>query len=191
MHRQSTKPSRIHPAGYAWLGGNCRRRQDKVSFRQCMPVRINHFAQAQASTNRIRNLSDRARSRDEEYAMSEEQPKSPQPDPKQRRINIDLPKGLRAVYANVALISHTPAEVMIDFAQVLPRSPRGSVEARVIMTPMHAKMLHLALAQNIANYERQFGEIRLPQRSSTLADSFFRFSQEGDGDENDDNPDKQ
>lgn len=123
--------------------------------------------------------------------MSEEKPTNPQPAKKQRRINIDLPKDLQAVYANVALISHTPAEFMIDFAQVLPRSPRGKVQARVIMTPMHAKMLHMALAQNIANYERQFGEIRLPQRGSRLADSFFRFPQEeGDSDDNDDKKDE-
>ena len=54
-----------------------------------------------------------------------------------------------------------------------------------MMTPMHAKMLHMALSQNIANYERQFGEIRLPRRGSHLADSFFRFPQEEGDDDND------
>ncbi len=122
--------------------------------------------------------------------MSDEQP-NPQPPEKpkkqaKRRINIDLPKGLEAVYANVAMISHTPAEIMIDFAQVLPRTPRGKVQSRIIMTPMHAKMLQMALAQNLANYERQFGEIRLPQRGQNLADSLFRFPQEGDDEGDDD-----
>ena len=100
-----------------------------------------------------------------------------------RQINIDLPKDLKPVYANVAFISHTLAEMVIDFAQILPRSPRGSIQARVIMTPMHAKMLQMALAQNVANYERQFGEIRLPQHGSALANSLFRFPQEGTGDD--------
>jgi hypothetical protein len=94
--------------------------------------------------------------------------------PQAKRISIDFPKELKAVYANVAFISHTPAEMIIDFAQVLPRMPKGHVVSRVIMSPMHAKMLQNALANNIANYERQFGEIRLPQQTS-LADQLFRF----------------
>jgi hypothetical protein len=52
--------------------------------------------------------------------------------------------------------------------------PKGFVVARVIMSPMHAKMLQSALAQNIAGYEKQFGEIRLPH-SPSLADQLFRF----------------
>jgi hypothetical protein len=114
--------------------------------------------------------------------MSEPEKAAGQPQSGPRQISIDVPKALQAVYANVAFISLTPAELVLDFAQVLPRSPRGSLQARVIMTPMHAKMLHMALAQNIANYERQFGEIRLPQRGAALADSFFRFPQEGGDD---------
>jgi hypothetical protein len=48
------------------------------------------------------------------------------------------------------------------------------VVARVIMSPLHAKMLQYALAQNLATYERQFGEVKLPQKPS-LADELFRF----------------
>lgn len=106
-------------------------------------------------------------------------PPDQQPGKEQKRITIDIPKELTAVYANLAFISHTPAEMVLDFAQVLPRMPRGTVQSRIIMSPMHAKMFQMALAQNIANYERQFGEIRLPQQSPNLADSFFRFPQQG------------
>jgi len=118
--------------------------------------------------------------------MSEEK-KQPPPSDKaaKKRINIHLPKDLDPVYANVAFISHSLAELVIDFAQVLPRSPRGSVKARIVMTPMHAKMLQLALAQNLTNYESQYGEIRLPQRGSALADKFFQFPQEGSEDDKD------
>ncbi|HRO25148.1 MAG TPA: DUF3467 domain-containing protein, partial [Promineifilum sp.] len=70
--------------------------------------------------------------------------------PKQTRITIDLPKDLRPVYSNLAFINYTPAEIVLDFAQVLPRTPRGSLLARVIMSPIHAKLLHAALAQNLA-----------------------------------------
>ncbi len=94
--------------------------------------------------------------------------------PKAKKITIDIPKELEAVYGNVAFISHTPAEIVIDFAQVLPRMSRGTIKSRIIMSPMHAKMLQIALAQNIANFERQFGTITLPQQMS-LADQFFRF----------------
>lgn len=116
--------------------------------------------------------------------MSEEsQPQQPKPE-SQQRISVDLPKDLTAVYANMAFISHTPAELVLDFAQVLPRSPRGRVMARVIMSPIHAKMLHSALTQNLANYEKKYGEIKLPQ-GPNLAKDFFRFPQDEPDDESD------
>jgi hypothetical protein len=103
------------------------------------------------------------------------------PDPNQqqaKRIAIEIPKELEEVYSNVAFISHTPAEIVLDFAQVLPRMPKGFVVSRVIMSPLHAKLLQHALAQNLANYERQFGEIKVPQVPS-LADQLFRFRPPG------------
>lgn len=121
--------------------------------------------------------------------MSEQEPKPKQtPKPKPKRVTIELPRDLKGVYANAALISHSPAEIVLDFAQVLPRTPKGTVMSRIIMSPMHAKLLQLALAQNLANYERQFGEIRLPQHK-TLADHLFNFqppeesSEDGDSGE--------
>ena len=99
-----------------------------------------------------------------------------------KKISIDIPKDLEAVYANVAFISHTPAEIVLDFAQVLPRSPRGSVKSRVVMSPMHAKLLQAALTQNLANYERQFGQIKMPQQMS-LPEQFFRFPQQDSDDD--------
>jgi hypothetical protein len=96
------------------------------------------------------------------------------PNPVQKKVTIDIPKDLQAIYGNVAFISHTPAEMIFDFAQVFPRMPRGKVMARIVMSPMHAKMLQMALAQQISNYERQFGEIRTPV-SMNLANQFFRF----------------
>jgi hypothetical protein len=106
--------------------------------------------------------------------------------PAAQRIAIEIPKDLEAVYAKVAFISHTPAEIVLDFAQFLPRMPKGSVMARVIMSPMHAKMLQNALAQNVANYERQFGEIKIPHQPS-LADQLFRFPPQEPGEENTEN----
>ena len=105
--------------------------------------------------------------------------------PKPKQVSIEIPKELSAVYANVAFISHTPAEMVIDFAQVLPRMPKGTVMSRVIMSPVHAKMLQRALGQNIDKYEQQFGEIRLPTQSS-LADQLFRFPHSDNPNEDDD-----
>lgn len=122
--------------------------------------------------------------------MSEQQSagqKNPGGTPTQKKISIELPKDLEAEYANLAFITHTPAEIVLDFAQYLPRMPKGQVVSRLIMSPMHAKLLQLALAQNIQKYERQFGEIRLPQRPN-LADELFRYRpNQGDDDDDDNN----
>ena len=98
---------------------------------------------------------------------------SPQQPPK-NRITIELPKDLDARYANIAFITHTPAEMIIDFAQVLPRTPKGQIVSRIIMSPIHAKSFLNALQNNVANFERQFGEIKIPQQPH-LADQLFRF----------------
>lgn len=83
-------------------------------------------------------------------------------DPKQlppQRINVELPNDLNATYSNFAIISHSPHELVIDFAQILPGVPKARVQARVLMTPFNAKMLYDALGQNLARYERTFGPI--------------------------------
>ncbi len=112
--------------------------------------------------------------------MSDTPPASSPPEQPVKRLTVEIPKELAAVYANLAFITNSPGELVLDFAQFLPRMPKGQVVARVIMSPMHAKMLQLALAHNIANYERQFGEIRLSQQPS-LADQLFRFSRDDEG----------
>ncbi len=76
-----------------------------------------------------------------------------------KQINVELPKDLDATYANFAIISHSPHELIIDFAQILPAMPKARVQARVLLTPANAKMLHLALGDNLAKYERHFGVI--------------------------------
>jgi hypothetical protein len=82
---------------------------------------------------------------------------SDQQQPKQ--INVELPKDLNATYANFAIISHSPHELIIDFAQILPAMPKARVQVRVLLTPINAKMLHQALGDNLAKYERRFGVI--------------------------------
>ena len=107
--------------------------------------------------------------------MTDNTPDQPQQPAQPTRISIDLPKELKAVYANVAFINFTPAEMVLDFAQVVPRTPRGTLTARVIMSPIHAKLLHAALGQNLANFERQFGAIKIPHARSNIAVLSFPF----------------
>jgi hypothetical protein len=112
--------------------------------------------------------------------MTDQQATPPSEKGQPKRIAIDLPKDLAANYANLVFISHTPAEMVLDFAQFLPRTSKGTVVSRIIMSPMHAKLLHRALGQNIANFERRFGEIAFPR---TLADELFDFSSPSSGGE--------
>ena len=85
---------------------------------------------------------------------------------------LDIPSGLDVVYANLARISHSPADIVIDFAHILPGETKATVKARVLMSPLSAKLLMRALAENLARYESVFGEIVVPNAS--LAENLFR-----------------
>ena len=84
-----------------------------------------------------------------------------------------IPDGMEPAYANLARISHSPADIVIDFAHLLPGETSANVRARVVMTPLSAKLLLRALTENIARYEAAFGEISMPSNNS-LAESLFR-----------------
>ena len=75
------------------------------------------------------------------------------------------------IYSNLVFIAHSPSEVILDFARALPGLPKPRVFARVIMTPQHAKSLLVALEQNLGNYEKQFGTIKLPGTTKDKSDS--------------------
>jgi hypothetical protein len=82
----------------------------------------------------------------------------------QRPIQIELPAEIEAIYANFALITHSPSEMIVDFARMLPNIPKAKVYARILMTPMNAKLLHRALGDNLAKFEEKFGEIKTPDQ---------------------------
>ena len=90
-----------------------------------------------------------------------------------QKINIEVPADLDATYANFAMITHSPSEIIIDFARVLPNSPKSRVRARIVTTPFHAKLLLRALNENLEKYEAQFGEINVPSGKENLAQQFF------------------
>lgn len=89
-----------------------------------------------------------------------------------RPLPLELPSGLEPSYANLALITHSATEVVIDFARVLPGLPTARVCSRLVMAPLSAKLLLRALQENLLKYEAQFGEIRVPEGVS-LADQLF------------------
>lgn len=89
-----------------------------------------------------------------------EDPKKPNPKQAGNQLNIELPAEVaHGVYSNLAVISHSPTEFVVDFIQVLPGSPKAQVRSRVILAPQHAKRLLRALADNIDKFEQNHGII--------------------------------
>lgn len=88
----------------------------------------------------------------------------------QLQFNLD-PEVAKGVYANLALITHSNTEFILDFAAMLPGMPKANVGARVILAPEHAKRLLLALQDNVYKYEQQNGKIEIPgqQQGRTIA----------------------
>jgi len=85
-------------------------------------------------------------------------PKTPPPS-----IAVELgERESEGIYSNFALISHTPAEFVLDFARILPGARKARVHARIVMTPQHVKALRAALDQNLSRYENEFGTILAP-----------------------------
>jgi hypothetical protein len=93
--------------------------------------------------------------------------------PRSGRLRIHIPAKLEPVYSNFAVITNSPSEIIVDFAQIMPRMPQARVKARVIMSPTNAKLLHRALGEHIERFEAQYGEISVPEKAS-LADQLFR-----------------
>lgn len=80
--------------------------------------------------------------------------------PNQQQINIELPEEMaEGIYSNLAIISHSPQEFVVDFIRVMPGMPKAKVKARIVVTPEHAKRLMKALIDNVKKYEQQFGVI--------------------------------
>lgn len=75
-------------------------------------------------------------------------------------LNHDVAQG---TYANLAIISHSSSEFIVDFIRIMPGMPKGEVKSRIILTPEHAKRLMLALQDNIRRFESDFGRINLPE----------------------------
>jgi hypothetical protein len=77
------------------------------------------------------------------------------------QLNLELSDEVgEGIYSNLAIITHSSAEFVVDFVKMMPGIPKHKVKSRIILTPQNAKRLYKALKDNVAKYEAAFGEIR-------------------------------
>lgn len=83
---------------------------------------------------------------------------------KNNPLNIELSDEIaQGVYSNLAIITHSASEFIIDFVRVMPGIPKAQVKSRIVLTPDHAKRLLLALQDNVAKFENAHGNIKLSE----------------------------
>ena len=79
----------------------------------------------------------------------------------QGQLNIELSEEIAdGIYSNLAIITHSNSEFVVDFIKVMPGMPKAKVKSRILLTPQHAKRLMKAMNDNIAKYEQQHGKIK-------------------------------
>lgn len=77
------------------------------------------------------------------------------------QLNIEISEEIaEGVYANLAIITHSHAEFVIDFVNVMPGTPKSRVKSRIILTPQHAKRFMKALTENVNRFESLNGKIQ-------------------------------
>lgn len=87
----------------------------------------------------------------------------------EKKMSLELkPEVAKGEYSNLAIITHSHSEFIIDFATMLPGLEKPQIHNRIVMTPEHAKRLLNALAENISKYESNFGQISLGEQRGTF-----------------------
>lgn len=87
-----------------------------------------------------------------------------------QEMQINFPPEVqRGVYANQMVVTHSQEEFLLDF--ILAAAPAGVVNARVVVSPTHAKRIAAVLMDNIAKYESRFGEIKMPAPAQAVPTS--------------------
>ena len=86
---------------------------------------------------------------------------------KVQQINIELDESVSSgEYANFVVVTHSPAEFVMDYTRLLPGVPKAKIHSRIIMAPQHVKAFMLALQDNISKFEEKNGEIKSPGQES-------------------------
>ena len=82
------------------------------------------------------------------------------------QLQIELKEEVaQGTYANLAIITHSSSEFIVDFVRVMPGLPKAGVQSRIVLTPEHAKRLLFALQDNVKKYENNWGPIRMPEQA--------------------------
>ena len=77
------------------------------------------------------------------------------------QLNIEISEEVaEGIYSNLAIITHSHAEFVIDFVSVMPGAPKSKVKSRIILTPFHAKRLMKAIVENVQKFEDTNGTIQ-------------------------------
>ena len=106
-----------------------------------------------------RNLTKETSARKGDTAIMDKDKKNIQ------QINIELDEKISSgEYANFVVVTHSPAEFVMDFTRLLPGVPKAKVHSRIIMAPQHAKAYLAALNDNIKKFESKHGEIKMPTK---------------------------
>ncbi len=84
------------------------------------------------------------------------------------QLNIELSEDVaQGTYSNLAVITHSSAEFVVDFVRIMPGVPKAKVKARIVLTPEHAKRLLNALKDNVSKYEAVHGKIKNTEGGGT------------------------
>jgi hypothetical protein len=76
-------------------------------------------------------------------------------------LDIELSEEIaEGIYSNLAIITHSQSEFVIDFIKIMPGVPKARVKSRILLTPQHVKRLAKALQDNIQKFEQVHGKIK-------------------------------
>ena len=91
----------------------------------------------------------------------------------ENQLNIELSEEIAdGIYSNLAIITHSTAEFVIDFIKVMPGMPKAKVKSRIVLTPQHAKRLLAALTDNVQKFESVNGKIKIEDGNSGFPMTF-------------------
>lgn len=89
------------------------------------------------------------------------------------QLNIELSEEMaEGIYSNLAIITHSNSEFVIDFVRIMPGVPKAKVKSRIVLTPDHAKRLLMALSDNIAKFEDHNGDIQVNEQAPPFPMNF-------------------
>lgn len=91
------------------------------------------------------------------------------------KLTINLPEAMQdGKYANLAVITHSQSEFVLDFISVMPALDKANTVARVVFTPDNAKRLLFALRDNLEKFERENGPIRVGEQQAQVVPAFAK-----------------